>query len=334
MRGPRVKPRTTPARPSREAAEEDIAMLTPITVPAEWLEPAHAVAEVSVPGATPWRRGKVRSIYEAGPDHLVIVASDRLSAYDSILPTPIPGKGAILSRISAFWMRSLPSARPHHLVSDDPATFPAPFAAAARELEGRAQLVRRAERVDIECVVRGHLTGSGWKEYRRGGAVCGLPLPRGLGDGSRLEPAIFTPATKSDSGHDENISFERMVEIAGRETAEALRARSLAIYEEARAHAWTRGLVLADTKFEFGRIDGELALIDEALTPDSSRYWDRAAYEAGRLESFDKQVVRDWLDRSGWDHEPPAPALPPEVVRSTQERYLECITRLSGPERT
>jgi phosphoribosylaminoimidazole-succinocarboxamide synthase len=215
-------------------------------------------------------------------------------------------------------------------VSDDPRTFPSPFREHADMLAGRAQLVRRAERIDIECVVRGYLTGSGWKEYRAAGTVCGIALPPGLRDGSKLEPAIFTPATKNDHGHDENISFERMIEITGREQAEALRDRSLAIYEAARAHAWQCGLVLADTKFEFGVIDGEYALIDEALTPDSSRYWDRAAYESGRLESFDKQVVRDWLDASGWDHEPPAPALPADVVARTQERYLEAIRRLSG----
>jgi phosphoribosylaminoimidazole-succinocarboxamide synthase len=273
----------------------------------------------------------VRSIYEAGPDHLVIVASDRLSAYDSILPTPIPGKGVILSMLSAFWMRTLEAAAPHHLVSDDPAGFPIGYAASASLLRGRAQLVRRAERVDIECVVRGYLTGSGLREYRERGTVCGIRLPEGLRDGSRLEPAIFTPATKADEGHDENISFERMESLVGRETADALRRRSIAIYEEARAWAWPRGLVLADTKFEFGRVEGALTLIDEALTPDSSRYWDRAACEAGRLESFDKQVVRDWLDESGWNHEPPAPALPADVVRHTQERYLEAWRRLTGP---
>uniref|UniRef100_A0A832I1D4 Phosphoribosylaminoimidazole-succinocarboxamide synthase n=1 Tax=Eiseniibacteriota bacterium TaxID=2212470 RepID=A0A832I1D4_UNCEI len=304
-----------------------------VVVPPELLEPARAVAEIEIPGATPWRRGKVRSVFEAGPDHFVIVASDRLSAYDSILPTPIPGKGAILSMISAFWMRTLKSATPHHLVSDDPSAFPHPFSDHARLLQGRAQLVRRAARVDIECVVRGYLTGSGWKEYRAHGTVCGIPLPKGLHDGSRLEPAIFTPATKNDAGHDENIPFERMVELVGREASEALRARSLALYEEAHAWAWPRGLVLADTKFEFGRIGGAWVLIDEAFTPDSSRYWDRAAYEAGRLESFDKQVVRDWLDASGWNHEPPAPPLPPDVVARTQQRYLEAIRRLSGDPR-
>lgn len=305
----------------------------PIRIAPELLQPSRAMGEVSVPGLTPWRRGKVRSVYEAGPDHFVIVASDRLSAYDSILPTPIPGKGAILSLISAFWMRTLASAAPHHLVSDDPADFPEPFRSHAELLGGRAQYVRRAERHDIECVVRGYLTGSGWKEYQRSGTVCGIALPPGLHDGSRLDPAIFTPATKADSGHDENISFERMCEIVGAPAAEALRERSLAMYEEARAHAWARGLVLADTKFEFGIVDGALTLIDEALSPDSSRYWDRAEYEAGRLLSFDKQYVRDWLDHSGWNHEPPAPALPDDVVRRTQECYLEAVQRLSGPPR-
>jgi phosphoribosylaminoimidazole-succinocarboxamide synthase len=306
---------------------------TPTSIPPELLDPARALHTVELPGLEPWRHGKVRTVYEAGPEHLVIVASDRLSAYDSILPTPIPGKGVILSRLSAHWMRTLRAASPHHLVSDDPADFPAAFLPHTDRLGGRAQLVRRAERVDIECVVRGYLTGSGWKEYRKGGTVCGIALPAGLRDGSRLEPAIFTPATKNEVGHDENIPFERMIAIVGRETAEALRERSLAIYEEARARAWERGLVLADTKFEFGRIDGALALIDEALTPDSSRYWDRGDYEAGSLRSFDKQVVRDWLDHSGWNHEPPAPPLPADVVAKTQGCYLEALRRLTGGPR-
>lgn len=305
----------------------------PIVIEPRLLDAAHAVAEPEVPGASVFRRGKVRTVFHAGPEHLLIVASDRLSAYDSVLPTPIPGKGAILSRISAFWMATLAAATPHHLVTDDPARFPSPFREHAERLAGRAQLVRRAERIDIECVVRGYLTGSGWKEYKASGTVCGVPLPAGLRDGSRLEPAIFTPATKADTGHDENISFEQMASLVGRDRAAALRDRSLALYEAARAHAWARGLVLADTKFEFGVIDGAYALIDEALTPDSSRYWDRAEYEAGRLVSFDKQVVRDWLDASGWNHEPPAPALPADVVAQTQARYLEAIHRLSGNER-
>jgi len=293
------------------------------------LSTAQTRSEVDLPGLEPWRRGKVRAVYEAGPKHLVIVASDRLSAYDHVLPTPIPQKGRVLTELSIFWFGMLKSAPPHHFMSGDPAQYPEPFASHAAALEGRSMLVRRAERIDIECVVRGHLTGSGWKEYRQDGTVCGLRLPEGLKDGSRLDPPIFTPATKEDSGHDQNISFERMVEIVGRETAEALRARSISIYEEARTHAWGRGLVLADTKFEFGRVDGALTLIDEVLSPDSSRYWDRAQFEAGKLVSFDKQYVRDWLDQSGWDHEPPAPALPEDVVAKTSDRYLEAMRRLT-----
>ena len=288
------------------------------------------VSEIELPGIAPWRRGKVRTIYEAGSRHLVMVASDRLSAYDSVLPTPIPDKGSILTRLSGFWMRTLKSAEPHHLVSDDPRAYPPPFDRHAAALEGRSQLVRRAERVDIECVVRGYLTGSGLREYRAGGTVCGIRLPAGLDDGARLDPPIFTPATKEDSGHDENISFEETARRVGDTAAAALRERSLAIYSEARAWAWARGLVLADTKFEFGTVDGALTLIDEVLSPDSSRYWDRAEYEAGRLLSFDKQFVRDWLDQSGWDHEPPAPELPGEVVARTRERYLEAMRRLTG----
>jgi phosphoribosylaminoimidazole-succinocarboxamide synthase len=227
-------------------------------------------------------------------------------------------------------MRSLASAAPHHLVSEDLAEFPSPFSQYADLLRDRSQLVRRADRIDIECVVRGYLTGSGWKEYQATGAVCGLRLPVGLSDGSRLDPPIFTPATKEDTGHDLNVSFDEVVARVGGSTAEALRARTLAIYEEARTRAWSAGLVLADTKFEFGWVDGALTLIDEILSPDSSRYWDRAEFEAGRLWSFDKQYVRDWLDRSGWNHEPPAPALPADVVAKTRERYLEAMRRLTG----
>jgi phosphoribosylaminoimidazole-succinocarboxamide synthase len=300
------------------------------TSPAGLVRPGPGVAELSLPGIAPWRRGKVRSVYEAGPEHLVIVASDRLSAYDSVLPTPIPDKGKILTVLSGYWMRTLASATPHHLVEEDAHRFPPPFRAHAERLEGRSQYVRRAARIDIECVVRGYLTGSGWRDYRATGAVCGIRLPAGLTDGARLDPPIFTPATKEDEGHDENIGFDRMVALVGKATAEELRDRSIAIYAEARERSWERGLVLADTKFEFGLIDGRLALIDEALSPDSSRFWDRVEYESGRLLSFDKQFVRDWLDRSGWNHEPPAPALPDEVVARTRERYLEALRRLTG----
>jgi len=288
------------------------------------------VRETELPGLTPWRRGKVRAVYEAGPKHLVVVASDRLSAYDVVLPTPIPDKGRILTTISGFWMRTLRSAAPHHLVSDDAAAFPPPFAAHAAQLAGRSHLVRRADRVDIECVVRGYLTGSGLKEYRTKGSVCGVALPGGLADGSRLDPPIFTPTTKEDEGHDQAITYEEVERRVGARVAAELRDRSLALYAEAREYAWGRGLVLADTKFEFGTVDGAMTLIDEVLSPDSSRYWDRAEYEAGKLLSFDKQYVRDWLDASGWDHSPPAPELPDDVVAKTRERYLEALRRLTG----
>jgi phosphoribosylaminoimidazole-succinocarboxamide synthase len=303
----------------------------PTDSPIHLATPGPGTDEFALPGLTPWRRGKVRAVYEAGPDRLVMVASDRLSAYDHVLPTPIPDKGRVLTQLSAFWMRTLRAADPHHMVSDDPSSYPVPFSAHAALLAGRSMLVKRAERFDVECVVRGYLTGSGWKEYRAGGAVCGVKLPAGLREGARLAEPIFTPATKEEHGHDQNITFEEMVRRVGHADATELRARSLAIYREAHDHALARGLVLADTKFEFGRISGRITLIDEVLSPDSSRWWDRAAYVAGRLESFDKQLVRDWLDHSGWNHEPPAPALPADVVERTRERYLEAMRRLTGP---
>jgi phosphoribosylaminoimidazole-succinocarboxamide synthase len=288
------------------------------------------VAEIVVPGVAPWRRGKVRSVYDLG-DRLLLVASDRLSAYDCILPTPIPDKGRVLTLLSAHWFRHLAAARPHHLLSIDAADFPEPFRSLPA-LAGRSMLCTRARRVDIECVVRGHLTGAGWREYRAHGTLHGEPLPAGLADGAPLDPPRFTPTTKAEEGHDEPIPRDRLAGLVGGPLARALEERSLALYREARARALDAGLVLADSKFEFGLVDGTLTLIDELLSPDSSRYWDRAAYEAGRLESFDKQYVRDWLDRSGWDHRPPAPSLPPGVVAATRQRYLEAARRLTGRE--
>ncbi|MEO6462328.1 MAG: phosphoribosylaminoimidazolesuccinocarboxamide synthase [Candidatus Eisenbacteria bacterium] len=284
---------------------------------------------MTLAGVTPWRRGKVRDVYDLG-DRLLLVASDRLSAYDSILPTPIPGKGKVLTAMSAHWFATLARASPHHLLSTERADFPAPFRDLA-ELDGRAMLCRRAERVDVECVVRGALTGAGWREYREHGTLHGIELAAGLADGAPLDPPVFTPTTKADAGHDEPIARDRLPGIVGEALAVELEARSLSLFAEARPHAAAAGLVLADTKFEFGMIDGRLTLIDELLSPDSSRYWDAPAYAAGRLESFDKQFVRDWLDQSGWDHVPPAPPLPPEVVAATRERYLEAARRLLGP---
>ncbi len=290
----------------------------------------NGLLEIAVPGIAPWRVGKVRTVYDLG-ERLVVVASDRLSAYDAILPTPIPDKGKVLTALSAFWFARLASARPHHLLSTARAELPEPFRSQAA-LEGRVMLCMKAERVDVECVVRGHLTGAGWREYKEHGTLHGRVLPQGLVDGARLDPPVFTPTTKAEAGHDEPIAHGTLGARVGEELAAALEARSLALYEEARPIALDAGLVLADTKFEFGFIDGRLTLIDELLSPDSSRYWDRAAYDEGRLVSFDKQYVRDWLDRSGWDHAPPAPALPPDVVAATRERYLEAARRFLGAE--
>ena len=286
------------------------------------------LAEVSVAGATPWRVGKVRTVYDLG-ERLVVVASDRLSAYDAILPTPIPDKGRVLTALSAFWFARLEAAQPHHLLSTDLGAMPEPFRSDPR-LEGRVMLCRRAERIDVECVVRGYLTGAGWREYRDHGTLHGRPLPAGLLDGARLDPVAFTPTTKAEQGHDQPIPHGALGDLVGADLAAELEARSLALYEEAHPVAHEAGLVLADTKFEFGHVDGRLTLIDELLSPDSSRYWDLPAYEAGRLESFDKQYVRDWLDRSGWNHAPPAPALPGDVVAATRARYLEAAGRFLG----
>lgn len=290
-----------------------------------------AQADLNLPLYT---RGKVRDVYDAG-DALLIVATDRISAYDHVLPTLIPEKGRVLTQLSAFWFGALADVVRHHLRSTDldeiVTALPALRAAPRAALAGRVMLVDRCDRIDVECVVRGYLTGSALEEYRRTGAVAGLPLPAGLRNSDRLPTPIFTPATKAAHGHDENITFAQMEYVLGAPTAARLRDMSLALYSFAAQHAQSRMLILADTKFEFGRRDGEVVLIDEALTPDSSRYWDAAAYP-GSLASFDKQVVRDYLNRIGWTHEPPAPALPDDVVLATRERYLETYRRLTSKE--
>jgi len=285
-----------------------------------------------IAGLTPWRVGKVRTVYDLG-ELLVVVASDRLSAYDSILPTPIPDKGRVLTALSEYWFGTLEAARPHHLISTSMEELP-PGWSAQPDLRGRTMLCRKAERIDVECVVRGYLTGAGWREYREHGTLHGRALEPGLRDGVRLAKPAFTPTTKAEQGHDEPIPHGGLEAIVGAELAGALERRSLALYEEAHGIAWQRGLVLADTKFEFGFVDGALTLIDELLSPDSSRYWDLPEYEAGRLVSFDKQFVRDWLDRSGWNHDPPAPALPDDVVAATRARYLEAARRFLGADWT
>ena len=283
-----------------------------------------------IPGAVLFRHGKVRDVYEAGPDRLVLVASDRLSAFDVVLPTPIPDKGRVLPQLSNFWFGRTAAIVPNHLLETDLAKFPAPFNAHP-ELAGRSVLAKRAARIDFECVARGYLAGSGWAAYRRTGHVAGEKLPQGLQESARLDRPIFTPATKAASGHDENISRAQLADALGKELARKLEDVTLALYRYAHEYALSRGLILADTKFEFGLLDGELILIDEALTPDSSRYWDAETYRPGGAPpSYDKQFVRDHLDAQGWMHEPPGPELPPDVVRGTSERYRECYRKLTG----
>ena len=289
-----------------------------------------ALIESDVPGATLWRRGKVRDVYEAGGDRLVIVASDRLSAFDVVLPTAIPDKGRVLTQISNFWFRKTAHLVPNHLDSTDLRRFPQVFRA-HKELAQRSVLVKRCERVDIECVARGYISGSAWTEYKALGTVAGEPLPRGLLESERLTDPIFTPATKALTGHDENISRSQLAAMVGSELAKELERTTLALYRFAHAYALGKGLILADTEFEFGFYDGKLTLIDEALTPDSSRYWDAATYQPGTSPpSYDKQYVRNFLVASGWNREPPGPALPEEVVAGTADRYRECYERVTG----
>jgi len=274
------------------------------------------------------KSGKVREVFDLG-DSLLFVATDRVSAYDSILPTPIPDKGRVLTQLSVFWFELFKNVAANHLITADFSKFPEPLKK-YKELDGKSMIVKKAEVFPVECVVRGYLVGSGWAEYQKSKTVCGINLPDGLKEASELESPIFTPATKAESGHDENISFEEMAKILGSETSEKLRNISLKIYSEARNYAKGKGIILADTKFEFGIIDGEIALIDEVLTPDSSRFWPADKYEVGSAQkSYDKQIVRDYLTESGWDKEPPAPELPAEVVHKTREKYLEILDILT-----
>ncbi|MBA3552729.1 MAG: phosphoribosylaminoimidazolesuccinocarboxamide synthase [Actinobacteria bacterium] len=274
-------------------------------------------------------RGKVRDLFEAGDD-LLMVATDRISAFDVVLPTPIPRKGQVLSGLSLYWFDRTGHLVPNHLISADVGEFPNGFAGRT-ELAGRAMLVRRAQVIPVECVARGYLTGSGWSEYRRAGSVCGIRLPSGLAESERLPGPIFTPTTKAQTGHDAPLTMDETVALVGRGLAERLRELTLSLYEFAAEHALERGIILADTKFEFGFSDGDLLLVDEALTPDSSRFWPADRYVAGRSQpSFDKQYVRDWLDETGWNHEAPGPELPAEVVEQTAGRYREAYERLTG----
>ncbi len=272
----------------------------------------------------PSAQGKVRDIYDLGKA-LLIVATDRLSAFDVVLPDPIPYKGEVLTKISLFWFDKLADIVPNHLLTAEECDLPESLAQYAESLRGRFMIVKKAEVFPVECIVRGYLAGSGWKEYREHGTVCGQRLPEGLVESSRLPEPIFTPSTKAAIGdHDENISFDRMVEIIGAERAGQLRDASLALYSAARDHAAARGIIIADTKFEFGLVDDEVTLIDEVLTPDSSRFWPADEYSPGGAQaSFDKQFVRDWLEASGWDKTPPAPPLPEDIITVTAEKYIE-----------
>jgi len=283
-----------------------------------------------MPRADLHARGKVRDIFEAGDD-LLMVATDRISAFDVVLPQPIPDKGRVLTGLSLFWFERTSHLVPNHVLTADVVKFPEAFAADLAWLAGRAMLVRRARVIPVECVARGYLSGSGWKEYQKTGSVCGVALPNGLVESDRLPEPIFTPATKEATGHDVNISLEETAERVGHGLAERLKELTLTLYEFAAARALERGIVLADTKFEFGFAGGELILIDEVLTPDSSRFWPADRYEPGHAQpSFDKQYVRDWLDASGWDHEPPPPDLPDEVIEQTAARYREAYERITG----
>jgi phosphoribosylaminoimidazole-succinocarboxamide synthase len=288
------------------------------------------VLQIELPGILKVRSGKVRELFDLG-DAFLMVATDRISAFDCIMPNGIPRKGEVLTQISHFWFAMFASLVPNHLLAKPNDPLPDRLRPFASLLERRSMIVKKAQPLAIECVVRGYLSGSGWKEYQRSQTVCGIKLPEGLTESSQLPEPIFTPATKAETGHDENIPFERAIEIVGQDIAEQARTLSLQIYSKARSYARERGIIIADTKFEFGIFDGKLILIDEVLTPDSSRFWPADQYEAGRSQpSFDKQFLRDYLERIHWNKQPPAPELPAFVVQRTQEKYLEAFTRLTG----
>ena len=288
------------------------------------------ITSTDLPGIERVAQGKVRDVYAVGGD-LLIVATDRISAFDCILPQGIPGKGRVLTQMSIFWFEFLKDLVPNHLIATDVSDFPAPLREFRDQLEGRSMLVKRCRMEPIECVARGYVSGSGWKDYKRTGAICGIPLPAGLRESDKLPQPIFTPASKAETGHDENISFDEAASAVGTVTAELLRSLTLRIYAAAAQHAESRGIILADTKFEFGWHDGELLLGDEVLTPDSSRYWPRDEYQpGGPQKSFDKQFVRDYLETLDWNKQPPAPPLPEDVIAKTSEKYHEAYERITG----
>lgn len=290
------------------------------------------ILETEIPGIEKHARGKVRDVYRLD-DQLLIVATDRISAFDYILPTGIPDKGKVLTQLSIFWFDFLRDVTPTHFITADLDRYPEPLRAHGAQLEGRSMLVRRAEMVQIECVARGYLAGSGWKEYRQQGTVCGISLPPGLKESDKLPEPIFTPATKAETGHDENIPFDKMVSLVGAELSGRLRDLTLEIYSRAAKYAETKGILIADTKFEFGFAGGQLVLGDEVLTPDSSRFWPADTYRSGGPQlSFDKQYVRDYLESIRWDKQPPAPPLPAEVAVKTSEKYKQAYRALTGKD--
>lgn len=295
------------------------------------MNPMTTLLETQIPGLPLLARGKVRDVYAVGEDKLLMIATDRISAFDCVLGSPIPDKGRVLTQLSLFWFDFLKDVVPNHLLTANVDEYPVELHPYRDQLEGRSMLVKRAQMVQIECVARGYLSGSGWKEYKSGGTVCGIALPPGLVESDKLPEPIFTPAFKAQSGHDENISFERSAELAGEEVMTQLRDLTLGIYSKAADYARSRGIILADTKFEFGHIDGVLTLGDEVLTPDSSRFWPAAQYNPGGAQpSFDKQFVRDYLETLTWNKQPPAPSLPADVIEKTSDKYREAYEKITG----
>ena len=287
--------------------------------------------EPHLPGIHLFSHGKVRDVYEVDRERLLIVATDRLSAFDVVMSEGIPGKGKVLTQLSIFWFNFLDGIVPHHFLTADVGEYPTGLQPFASELAGRSMLVKRTEPFPVECVVRGCLAGSGWKDYQRTGAVCGIQLPPGLQESARLDSAIFTPATKAKEGHDQNISWDQMAAMIGKEAASVLREKSIEVYARAREYGESRGVIIADTKFEWGIYRGDVLLIDEVLTPDSSRFWPLQGYAPGQAQpSYDKQYVRDYLDQAGWDKTPPPPHLPSGVIDRTVEKYVEAYQRLAG----
>ncbi len=301
------------------------------------IQPNQVITKTELPGIELIARGKVRDVYSISDkmlgDPLLFIATDRISAFDCVLPQGIPDKGRVLTQMSLFWFDLLKDLVPNHLITANVDEYPAPLRAYRDQLEGRSMLVKRCRMEPIECVARGYVVGSGWKDYKKTGAICGIPLPVGLLECAQLPEPIYTPATKAETGHDENISYEETVKIIGEERASMLRDLTLKIYSAASAHAATRGIILADTKFEFGWHDGKLLLADEVLTPDSSRYWPRDGYKAGGAQpSFDKQFVRDYLETLDWNKQPPAPSLPADVIARTSEKYRDAYKRITDKE--